>query len=329
MREDLTPIAALFGIEMTRTREDLFIPGSPERCIWRAVIEDDRERTWVIERITGRQKVRRERIGTVLNRLIEKGLEFVPAYRPVGGFRRGKSSGAYVAEASGVLWQASPYIINLPLPQPAYVDDEWRGRAVGELLARFDAASRDKAVLAALRPHPEHEDALQPLPEYIGELMDVVAERNPQVHRRLTPVCRFLDPWTEAWGGLDRTPAHGDMHPLNILWGREEIVGLIDWEFVAMRPALYDAANCVGCVGIEDPQALGRGLVPALMRTLRERELLTADTGRMFFELMVGIRFAWMSEWLRKKDREMVELELDYLDLLLEHAGDIKKMWNL
>lgn len=321
MREDLTPIAALFGLEMTRTREDLFIPGSPERCIWRAVIEDSKLRTWVIERIGGSQKNRRERIGSILHRLGAKGLEFVPAYRAVGN--------SFVAEAAGALWQASPYVAHLPLPRPHYVQDTWRGQAIGTMLARLHAAATaDKTIMTALRSAAQ-QDGLPTMPDYIEELMDTVSRRHPEVHARLKPIYSFLKPSLEAWHELEPAPAHGDTHPLNILWGPDEIAGLIDWEFVSMRPRLYDAANCIGCVGIEDPQALGNGLVPELLQSARTNELLTQDSGRCLFELMLAIRFAWLSEWLRKKDREMIELELDYMELLLEHARDIKKLWGV
>jgi len=44
-------------------------------------------------------------------------------------------------------------------------------------------------------------------------------------------------------------------------------------------------------------------------------------------EFVVALRFAWLSEWLRKDDVEMIGLELDYMDLLIEHRGRLRRVW--
>jgi len=55
----------------------------------------------------------------------------------------------------------------------------------------------------------------------------------------------------------------------------------------------------------------------------------TSITWRYFFELVIATRFAWLSGWLNKKDFEMVELELDYLNLLVEHDDLLKNTWQV
>jgi homoserine kinase type II len=44
-------------------------------------------------------------------------------------------------------------------------------------------------------------------------------------------------------------------------------------------------------------------------------------------EFVIAARFAWLAEWLRKRDGEMVNLELVYLKLLMDHAEMIRKTW--
>ena len=45
-------------------------------------------------------------------------------------------------------------------------------------------------------------------------------------------------------------------------------------------------------------------------------------------EFVIALRFAWLSEWLRKKDEEMVEMETDYVKLLLLHLEDLREAWK-
>jgi len=46
-----------------------------------------------------------------------------------------------------------------------------------------------------------------------------------------------------------------------------------------------------------------------------------------FPDFVVALRFAWLSEWLRRDDVEMIALELDYMDLLIEHRGRLRSLW--
>jgi homoserine kinase type II len=44
-------------------------------------------------------------------------------------------------------------------------------------------------------------------------------------------------------------------------------------------------------------------------------------------EFIVALRFAWLSEWLRRKDSEMIGLELDYMRLLIDNKNSLQKAW--
>ena len=46
-------------------------------------------------------------------------------------------------------------------------------------------------------------------------------------------------------------------------------------------------------------------------------------------EFIIAIRFAWLSEWLRKKDNDMISLECDYMDLLTDNTKTLKQAWGL
>lgn len=131
-----------------------------------------------------------------------------------------------------------------------------------------------------------------------------------------------------AYQDLPTAFNHGDFHPINIIWHGTQAHALIDWEFCGYRPELFDVANLLGCVGIEDPQALTRGLAPALLRTLLAGGMANQDNLGWLPALMLAQRWAWLSEWLRKHDQEMVMLELDYMELLSTNLDALGRAWS-
>ncbi|MCK7479555.1 MAG: hypothetical protein M0C28_21095 [Candidatus Moduliflexus flocculans] len=46
-----------------------------------------------------------------------------------------------------------------------------------------------------------------------------------------------------------------------------------------------------------------------------------------FPDLVLALRFAWLSDWLRRDDREMVDLEAVYIGLLLENREALERAW--
>jgi len=129
---------------------------------------------------------------------------------------------------------------------------------------------------------------------------------------------------------LDTIPArfsHGDFHPLNMIWSERGIEALIDFEFCGLRPETYDAALLVGCLGMEDPQALAGGLVKTLIAQLKAGAGYAEAAWEWFPDLALALRFAWLSDWLRRDDREMVELEAVFIGLLLENRDALARAW--
>ena len=305
-------LLSLWGLAPARPRTDLFLPGSPDRCVTRLAVEDTDGRVWMLEQLRPGQWDRRERIGVLLNRLAEAGLP-VPAYRP-------SLEKAFAPEADGQAYQLSPFIPGTPLPQPEFIEDADRGADLGRFLA--DLRSHD-GLAAPFRNEPE-----LVLEDYINELMAALRTRGPEVYEALLPVLPVLAPLFEAWPRLPRSLCHGDFHPLNVIWSGTGVAAVIDWEFSGIRPALFDAANCLGCVGIEDPTALVRGLAPALLRELNDRDGLDDQSFSLLPELLLALRFAWMSEWLRRQDTEMIEIELRYMRLLANSLDSLLPAWQ-
>lgn len=308
MKEKLT----LWNLNPARERDDIILPGSPERCVNRTAVEDVDGAVWMLEQLYPGQFDRRERIGRALSALETAGLA-IPAYK--AGIE-----GRYVIENEDSHWQISPYVPGDPLPQPDFVDDAERGRHLGTFLASLRHAGIG---IREFDQQPRFD-----LEAYVNQLMASMAPREPESHSALIPVLPTLVPLFEAWQDLPMSICHGDFHPLNIIWEEQAVAAVVDWEFTGIRPALFDAANCLGCVGIEDPAALVKGLAPALLLTLRDSGSLDPTSLALLPELVLGIRFAWMSEWLRKQDREMVTLELHYMRLLANSLDSLLPAWQ-
>ena len=121
---------------------------------------------------------------------------------------------------------------------------------------------------------------------------------------------------------------HGDYHPLNIIWGAGRIRAVIDWEFMGRKPALYDIANLISCVGFEDPEALLDDLVLSFLQEVRAGGLLCPRSEAVLLDYVLGLRMAWLSEWLRKDDTQMVAMELDYMELLIRLRDPLRAAWK-
>ena len=61
------------------------------------------------------------------------------------------------------------------------------------------------------------------------------------------------------------------------------------------------------------------------MQKLKQAEIFSLLSWQYFVDLVITLRFAWLSEWLRKKDTEMIELEIDYMFLLLDNKEVLEK----
>lgn len=303
---------ALWGLPDGRPRTDIDLPGSPERCVQRTAVEDGTGTVWMMERLHPGQFDRRERIGRTLAALSRTGLP-VPAYVP-------DAHGNHTVECDGYHWQLSPYVAGDPLPRPDFIDHAERGRSLGEFVARLHRAGSSIREFDAV-PRIVLED-------YVNELMAAMAPRQPEIHAALEPVVAASAPLFEAWPDLPTALCQGDFHPLNVIWRGTQVAAVIDWEFTGIRPALFDVANCLGCVGIEDPSALVNGLAPALLATLRDTDCLDETSLSLLPEMIMAMRFAWISEWLRKQDREMAELEVRYMRLLANSIDTLLPAWR-
>ena len=312
----LNDVISSWGLTLARVREDICITGSPERTDYRAVIEDTNGKLFIVERISPQLVARKNVIAQELQALHDNGFEFAQPYRV-------SAAGEYILQLNSGYWQVVPYIPGLPLDRPAYVMETWRGKAAADLLILL----RKTAVTIPSIKGPSEGFSL---PAYIDQLVGVIARRDkrllPDAGRMHAYVQKHLYP---AYAGLPVALCHGDFHAVNTIWWNNRINGLIDWEFSGMKPELYDAANMISCLGIEDPGSLWSGAPVTFVRRLRASGLFSGGSFDHLIDMVIAIRFAWLSEWLRKKDDEMIAMEFDFFDILSVRKADLKACWGI
>jgi len=79
---------------------------------------------------------------------------------------------------------------------------------------------------------------------------------------------------------------------------------------------------------MEDPEALAGPMALAFIGELRASGRFDASVFAVLPEFVTALRFAWLSDWLRKKDGDMVEMETDYLNLLHGSREELRLAWG-
>ncbi|HRZ40029.1 MAG TPA: aminoglycoside phosphotransferase family protein [Candidatus Omnitrophota bacterium] len=303
-----------WGLGLKVLRPDIEIAGSPERSEFRTVIEARDGRRYLLENVPARVCQRKKEIALFLDLLAEQGLKEVLPYRKAAG-------GGHLVEHQMKWWQLQPFVTGAALKRPDYAFEEWRGGVMADFLIALHRCGKAAGEAAG--------SEVFSLPSYIRGIIGDMREHDPKHLFRVEAAVRFLkEDFMGAYPGLPAAFCHGDYHPLNIIWSEDGIKAVIDWEFCGAKPELYDAANMVGCLGMEDPRSLDAECVRAFLRRLRESGVYQPVSWRYFIELIIANRFGWMAEWLRKKDRDMIELEGDYLSILLENRDYFRGAWT-
>lgn len=302
-----------WGLGFKRSLADLPLAGSPERSLFRTVIEDGEGRRFVLEEIHPAALERKREIAVAVEFLASRGL---PGVFPCLQNRFDD----FITKAAGGLWQIAPFVEGAELKRPDYTRDAWRGRALARFLIEMREISSGIPSGDPSRPFS--------IAAFARDLMRRMSRYNPEQARAVGPAFVFLE---ERFFLLsEQLPVafcHGDCHSLNVIWGDDCIRAVIDWEFSGYKPEIYDAALLLGCIGMEDPETLAGPMALAFIEEIRAAKCFDASGFSVLPEFVLGLRFAWLSDWLRKKDAEMVELETDFVRLLLENLEDLRQAW--
>ncbi len=307
--------AAQWNLQATTIRKDIRIAGSPERCEFRHVIQDKQGRLYVLECIFDADLDHKGRIIYCLDYLFRMDL---PGINPYLRTKRND----WIVCCDNRYWQLAPFVNGTALIRPEYVSDNWRGKVMADFLIGLRISSRNITRVISL---PRFS-----ITGYIRDLITQMKVHAPGVLGEIGTAIHFIE--NRLMAVHDRLPTafcHGDFHPLNIIWSPSAINAVIDWEFLGIKPEIYDVANLIGCIGSEDPDALLGDLVIDFISYLKAAAFFSGESCDVFVDFVIAMRFAWLSEWLRHGDHEMIALETAYMKLLADNSGMLKKVWRI
>jgi homoserine kinase type II len=313
--EVLREIAAFWGVSFRKPLPHLMPEGSPERTVFRIVIEDESARRFVLEQIPPSSFHAKMKIIKTLEFFSTRSLARVVPYLA-------DAQGEFIKTYKEGFWQIVPFSPGVALERSTYLYEAWRA----DVLAGFLVGLREKSQGIPFFAY----DEVFSIKKYVHTLTAQIQRREPKIFPAVKAVVAFLErDFMNAYDTLPVAFCHGDYHPLNIVWAKDDIQAVIDWEFSGMKPEIYDAANMIGCLGMEHPSSLTADLVVNFTGKLKEAGIFSPVSWEYLVEFVVAMRFAWLSEWLRKDDREMIALELDYMELLINNRDDLRAAWRV
>ncbi|MFA5321672.1 MAG: phosphotransferase [Smithella sp.] len=314
MKEEiLNAVAALWQVRLKKLHSDILIQGSPERSLFRVVLEDINGNFFVLEKIPEKNLEHKRQIAARLDFLAKENLAHIQTYLA-------SPNGEHIIKYKNDLWQMLPFVPGVELDREKYMHEKWRGPALAAFLIELRHKSRTMSL--------QNSGGVFSLSAYIYKLIREINLYNHDIKDVIENVAGFLEKdFMPVYAKLPIAFCHGDYHPLNIIWSDTDIRCVIDWEFSGYKSELYDMANLVGCVGSEDPQSLTGELIKSFIAGMKNAGFISEISWKYLVEFIVALRFAWLAEWLRRKDAEMVSLELDYMRLLIDNKNFLNRTW--
>ena len=294
LTNEIKEVLKRYNLTLDSIPKHLQIPGSPERSLFRTVIEDNNKELFLVEQISEENVEKKDIIAKTLHKIK---LEQVNPYLK-------NADGKFITKNDDDFFMVSGFIKGTELERPDYIYDEERGKNLAQFLI---AMNKENISL-------ENKEVFD-IKRYVEKFMQKL--KDPKLKKELTPIYEFLkeDFFEQA---IPVKVCHGDFHPINIIWDNKKIKSVIDWEFLGYNIENYDIANMIGCVGFENPKAFENGLIPAFIKTLEEDDFLSLNSWKYLKHTIIANRFGWLREWMHKKDHEMLELELKYMKILKE-----------
>ncbi len=308
-------VARFWRIRLKKLHRHIAVQGSPERVAFRLVLEDENGKFFILEQIPPQSFQHKQQIALLLDYLAKKKLPHIQPYLPAAG-------GEYIIKFENSFWQLVPFVQGVALNREKYMYDKWRGLALAGFLINLSAKTKNLPLW--------YSGNIFSLRGYVDKLVREINLYNENIKDEINDIASFLEnDFMPVYEKLPVAFCHGDYHPLNIIWDASDIKCVIDWEFAGYKSELYDAANLIGCVGVEEPQSLSGQLVKSFIARLRKAGIFSETSWQNLVEFIVALRFAWLAEWLRGRDTDMIRLELDYLRLLIENRKSLAKAWHI
>ncbi|MCX5849389.1 MAG: phosphotransferase [Deltaproteobacteria bacterium] len=312
-RETLKAVAGLWQVRLKKLHHNIPVQGSPERSVFRVVLEDNSGKFFLLEQILPKSLEHKRQIATTLDFLAKNNLARIQPYMA-------DQKGEFIRKHKNNFWQIIPFVRGVTLDREKYMYEKWRAPALADFLVELRRKSGYLPFLDSCKVFS--------LKDYVYKLIREINLYNKDIKDEIKDIAFFLEKdFMPAYEKLPVAFCHGDYHPMNIIWSADDIKCVIDWEFSGFKSELYDAANLIGCVGVEDPQSLTGELVNSFIANMNKAGFISKTSWKYMVEFIVALRFAWLSEWLRRKDSEMIYLEMDYMRLLIDNKNSLQKIW--
>lgn len=313
-KEILKAVAGLWQVQLKKLHYNIAVQGSPERSVFRVVLEDKSGKFFILEQIPTKSFDHKKQIAAILDFLANKTLAHIQPY--LSG-----EKGKHVIKYKDNFWQMIPFVKGVPLNRQKYMYEQWRGPELAAFLIELRRKSQNL-------PFSDSRNVFS-LKDYIYKLIREINLYNKNIKNEINDIAGFLEKYfMSAYEKMPVAFCHGDYHPMNVIWSANDIKCVIDWEFSGYKREIYDAANLIGCVGVEDPQSLTGELVKSFISDMKAAKIISKTSWNHLVEFIVALRFAWLAEWLRRKDTEMISLELDYMKVLIDNKNILQKAWR-
>ena len=107
--------------------------------------------------------------------------------------------------------------------------------------------------------------------QYFLDMIQKMEKYNKNEFNKLKSCIKFIEyDFLNNYYNIPILFCHGDYHPLNIIWSKNNIRSVIDWEFLGYKSEIYDIANLLGCIGIEEPTSLINKLAESFISKIKE-----------------------------------------------------------
>ncbi|MCK5696340.1 MAG: aminoglycoside phosphotransferase family protein [Desulfobacula sp.] len=304
-----------WNIEFACVRRDIDIQGSPERTLSRVVLQDKEGTLFLLEKFSKNKFQVRQNVAKAIEYLNDNGLKLAL-------FCQRSNYGEFLPFFKESCFQLSLFLDSTGIKRPDYLSSSKMRKSFALFLMDLSRASVNIESKVSFE--------FFSIKKYIYKLFNEMKIYDHLVYNKYLLFLTFLE--KEFMKVHDKLPicfCHGDLHPLNVIWNHDQIKAVIDWEFAGMKPDIYDAANLVGCAGIENPDGLAMPMVTTFLKEILQENLFSEMGWRFFPEYILALRFAWLSEWLRKKDKQMLEMEEAYMGILVDNMDILKQEWRI
>ena len=126
-RKTLKTVADLWQVRLKKLHHNIPIQGSPERSVFRVVLEDENGKLFVLEQVPAKSLELKQKIARTLDFLSEKNLARIQPYLA-------DEKGKHVIKYKNDFWQMIPFVRGVTLDREKYMYEKWRGPVLADFL---------------------------------------------------------------------------------------------------------------------------------------------------------------------------------------------------